>query len=305
MAINYARQDQDGSTMVEFILVIPVLLFMGMGLMQFALIYHAKSVLNYATFEAARTGAVNNAQIEVMRKELGYRLAPIYGGDGSLKMGAMALTRSMVAVNDVTATKIKIVNPTSGSFAAHGIDDTVVDRHGDSHSTLVIPNSHLRFNNDGPKSDGLNIKEANLLQIEVTFGYQMRLPIIDMKLPGVHWIMRNLMISDDDDNWMYYSRGMLPIKSTATVRMQSDAWEHQESPPVVRAFESAFTWVKDKIANGGGETNEHCVEPEAVGSVNPATGLPINNPIEELSASECSVFDDFIDPFSPFNANTC
>jgi len=60
---------QFGTSMVEFLIVIPMLLFVGLGIMQFGLVYHAKSVLNYATFEAARAGAVNNGQVEVMRKE--------------------------------------------------------------------------------------------------------------------------------------------------------------------------------------------------------------------------------------------
>ena len=282
------KDRQQGSSMVEFVIVTPMLMFMGLGIMQFGLIYHAKSVLNYATFEAARAGAVNNAQIEVMRKELGYRLAPVYGGDGSLKMGAMSLARSVVAVNDITATKIEILNPTSDSFVAHGVDKSVKDRHGDSHNTVVIPNSHLRFNKEGPKDDGLSIQDANLLKIEVTYGYQMRLPVIDMKIPGVTWIMRNLMIHVDQDNWMYYTRGMLPLKSTATVRMQSEAWEYQESPPVVRAFEAAFAWVKDQIL-GGGNNPGGCTPNEDGSTTNPTTdsGLDPDTELDTVSETDC------------------
>lgn len=252
------RRSQRGASMVEFVIVTPMLLFMGLGILQFGLIYHAKSVLNYATFEAARAGAVHNAQIEVMRKELGYRLAPVYGGDGSLKVGAMSLARSVVAVNDITATKIKLINPVPESFNAHGFFKDVEDRHGNAHHTRIIPNSHLRFNEGSAKSDGLTLKDANLLKIEVTYGYQMRLPVLDMKIPGVAWVMRNLMIHVDQDNWMYYVRGMLPLKATATVRMQSEAWEYQESPPVVRAFAAAYEWVKDQILGENGDGTVEC-----------------------------------------------
>lgn len=278
---------QLGASMVEFVIVTPMLMFMGLGIMQFGLIYHAKSVLNYATFEAARAGAVNNAQIEVMRKELGYRLAPVYGGDGSLKMGAMSLSRSVVAVNDITATKIKILNPASDSFISHGVPKTVEDRHKNSHNTVVIPNSHLRFNNEGIKNDGLTLQDANLLKIEVTYGYQMRLPVIDMKIPGVRWIMRNLMIHVDQDNWMYYTRGMLPLKSTATVRMQSEAWEYQEDPPVVRAFEAAFEWVKDQILGGDGEGGG--CSPDSQGSTAEQSefGLEEDTAVTVVNEDEC------------------
>ena len=282
------KRKQLGTSMVEFIIVTPMLMFMGLGIMQIGLVYHAKSVLNYATFEAARAGAVNNAQIEVMRKELGYRLAPVYGGDGSLKLGAMSLARSGVAVNDITATKIKLINPLPASFAAHGFLKDVTDRHGSTLNTMTIPNSHLRFNKEGAKSDGLSIQDANLLKIEVTYGYQMRLPVLDMKIPGVTWIMRNLMIHMDQDNWMYYVRGMLPLKSTATVRMQSEAWQYQESPPAVKAFEAAYEWVKDQILNQNSvESHDECRAQTDTVSVVPTTGLPSTEQVAVIDLNAC------------------
>lgn len=293
-----AKDRQLGSSMVEFVIVTPMLMFMGLGIMQFGLVYHAKSVLNYATFEAARAGAVNNAQIEVMRKELGYRLAPVYGGDGGLKKGAMSLARSMVAVNDITATKIKILNPSSDTFSAHGISDSVVDRFDQTIDTTVIPNSHLRYNKEGAKNDGLTIQDANLLKIEVTYGYQMRLPVLDMKIPGVTWIMRNLMLHADQENWMYYSRGMLPLKSTATVRMQSEAWLHQESPPVVRALEAAYRWVSDQILGGDGDTPVGCATgADGYGSSPDTTsGIADNSPIDSIADNDCPATLSIINP---------
>ncbi len=278
---------QLGTSMVEFLIVIPMLLFTGTGIMQFGLVYHAKSILNYATFEAARAGAVNNGQIEVMRKELGYRLAAVYGGDGSLEKGAAAMARSMVAVNDISVTEIQIINPAPASFEQHGVSKDIEDRHGTSRTVNAIPNTHLRFAPDSIKSDGLNIKDANLLKIEVTYGYQLRMPYLDMKIPGVPWIMRNLMIHADQDNWMFYVRGLLPIKSTATVRMQSDAWDFQEQPPVVRAFESAYEWIYEQIEGEplSGEPNNlvDCTGTETeTATSSPAAnefGLPAQEPL--------------------------
>ena len=62
---------QVGSASVEFLIAVPVLLLMGLGGMQTILFYDAKTTLNYATFEAAREGAVSNAQTKSMRSELG------------------------------------------------------------------------------------------------------------------------------------------------------------------------------------------------------------------------------------------
>jgi len=250
-----------GASMVEFIIVAPLLVFMALGIMQFGLIYHAKSILNYATFEAARTGAVNNAQIDVMRKEFGYRMAPIFGGSGSLRDGVNAVVRSVVIAQDPTATKIDILNPTPASYAIHGERKSVVDSHGTTRSVLAIPNTHLRFRDpEEIKQDGLNIQDANLLKIRVTYGFQMRLPFLDMEIPGIKWVMRSLMVKHDPDNWMFYMRGMLPIKATATVRMQSEAWDSQLQPEGERMFDSVYNWR----LNENGEPNKEVINDEEV-----------------------------------------
>jgi len=78
----------------------PVLFLLGMGTLQAGLLYHNKTILNYATYEAARVGATRHAQRKPMRKELGIRLAPIIGGDGSLEKAAGAMARTTFPVVD-------------------------------------------------------------------------------------------------------------------------------------------------------------------------------------------------------------
>jgi len=267
---------QQGSSMVEFLVVMPMLLFTGLAIMQLGLVYHAKTILNYATMEAARAGSVSNGQIEVMRKELGYRLAPVYGGDGSLKKSGMSVVRSMVAVNDISATNIEIISPEPSAFAVHGINKTVTDRHENEIPNVnAIPNSHLRFAPTAIQSDGLSLHDANLLKIQVTYGYQMRLPFLNMKVPGMTWIMRNFLIYADQDNWMYYVRGMLPIKATATMRMQSEMWDHQEDPPIQRLFEAVYNWIEDQLRNDDADTDgvpDGC-DPDNQQPADPNSGL--------------------------------
>ena len=48
---------QRGQSMVEFCIVVPLFLFLLLLILQMVLIYRAKSTLDYATFQAARTGA--------------------------------------------------------------------------------------------------------------------------------------------------------------------------------------------------------------------------------------------------------
>jgi len=104
-------------------MAIPVLLLLGLSTLQGSLIYHGKSTLNYATFEAARTGAVNHAQEGAMRHELGIRLAPLQGGDGSTERAATAILKARTFVENRLQTRIRIINPTINAFNDWGVDD--------------------------------------------------------------------------------------------------------------------------------------------------------------------------------------
>ncbi len=64
--------------MVEFLIVLPVMLMLVMGILQFALIYQAKITLNYAAFQTARAGSINNASIDAMQSAFASNMAPLY-----------------------------------------------------------------------------------------------------------------------------------------------------------------------------------------------------------------------------------
>lgn len=69
---------RNGQAMVEFLIVLPVMLMLVMGILQFALIYQAKITLNYAAFQTARAGSLNNASIDAMQLTFASNMAPIY-----------------------------------------------------------------------------------------------------------------------------------------------------------------------------------------------------------------------------------
>lgn len=69
-----------GATLVEFIVIAPTLLMILLGLMQYATLFHAKSNLNYATFEAARAGSVNHAKPAEIHAAFTRAMTGYYGG---------------------------------------------------------------------------------------------------------------------------------------------------------------------------------------------------------------------------------
>ena len=54
-----------GASMVEFIIVLPILLLLCLGILQFGLLYQAKSTLDYAALQAARPFAPPIARLRV------------------------------------------------------------------------------------------------------------------------------------------------------------------------------------------------------------------------------------------------
>lgn len=205
---------QNGATLAEFLIIAPLVMLIGMATVQASLIYHGKTTLNYATFEAARSGAVHNAQLSSMRSELGLRLAPLQAGDGTAQAAARAIALASVAVEDTTNTHIRVLNPTTAAFEDWGMQSQEYGRR-------VLPNSHLRHREHtiGQRS-GLSLRDANLLKIEVTHGMQLKVPFVNTL------ISRGMMLVDPE-NAIYYLRNRFPLKSVATVRMQSEAFEDE------------------------------------------------------------------------------
>lgn len=189
-------------------------MLVGMATVQAGLIYHGKTTLNYATFEAARAGAVNNAQLSVIREELGIRLAPVQGGDGTPERALIAIAKSSAAVQDRSATQVLVLNPTQSAFDDWGVISRESNRR-------VIPNSHLRHRDyKVGNSSGLNLRDANLLKIEVTHGLELKVPVVGS-------LLSKALLAIDPQNAPYYLRNRLPLTSVATVRMQSEAWEDE------------------------------------------------------------------------------
>lgn len=283
-----------GASMVEFLLVAPVLVFLGMGIVQMGLAYHARNVLDYATFEAARTGAVHQADIEEMRKELAYRLGAIFRGDGSGASVRSAVQNAIVAVNDPVRTQIKIINPTAAAFNDFGVPDPVTGE-------TVLPNSHLQHRStDVGVQSGVTLQDANLLKIEVTHGYELKFPWFDVKLPGVDLVLKEVMSIADPENAPFYLRGQIPMSTVATVRMQSMAKANNVAVPDAapsRPDTEITTLVASNAAspsNSGTENSqdEETVQEECTG----IHGLPTNLPIESIAAgdvaSQCPIHSE-------------
>ena len=79
------RKRQRGVSMIEFTLISPVVLLLGLGMFQLAMLMHTKSALNYAMLEAARVGAFSNGDVDKIIDGLAAGLVPFRGGGSNIQ----------------------------------------------------------------------------------------------------------------------------------------------------------------------------------------------------------------------------
>lgn len=218
---------QRGASLVEFAVVGPILTLIGLTLVQYGMLFFAKSQINHASFLAARAGSTGNASLEAVRKSYGVALAPLYGGGQS--PGELAQAQAAAAADVAAFTRIELLNPTRESFD---------DWHSSAlqarlnESRRVIPNGHQDLPRDGGGNNrsqtgvgagsGQTIQDANLLKLRVTHGYEMRVPVV----AGIYRAYLNWMDPKTD---AFHTRliadGRVPVVTSVTLEMQSDAIE--------------------------------------------------------------------------------
>ena len=178
--INKFSKSQNGHAMTEFVIVIPVLILLIFGTIQIGLIYSAKVTLNYATFQAARLAATNNATYSSLRRGLIRGLAPLYTSSSDLdgikydiSEGVDSNATRRDAKSEVDGyTRIIRLSPSVSAFARNSLN---VNADG----TIEIPNDNLMFRPDNDNFDGVNLQDANLLKIRVQYCYRLMVPIVN------------------------------------------------------------------------------------------------------------------------------
>lgn len=207
-----------GQSLVEFLIVVPVFLFLVLGIVQAVLLFRAKSTLDYAALEAARAGATAGAGMAQIRRGLQRGLTPLFANDPTPEGLSSAFTRAGADVADHAC--VEIVNPTHAAWLQH--------RERDHRGDEVLPNDSLAFRdarvdpNTGPgrPSSGVSVQDANLLKVRVVYRHPLVVPFVDRVLRGASTLVRG-----GADTAMSRGGGerffRLPLESHAIVRMQS------------------------------------------------------------------------------------
>lgn len=170
-----ANAHQSGQALVEYIYVFPILLLLILGAIQFGFIYQTKVTLNYATFVAARQGALNNGKMTEIVEGLTAGMLPLFAHSGNndnkrdMDLLKSAWKLASVQLKDNKLTEITIVNPTAAMYEGF---------RGQSEGGSEIPNDNLMYRSSALVGN-VNIQDANLLKVRVTYCYRMAVPILN------------------------------------------------------------------------------------------------------------------------------
>lgn len=240
-----------GQSMVEVLVILPVMLFLIFATIQFALIYHAKITLNYAAYEGVRAGTLNCdrkladynnkcdsevSQFAAVKEGVARGLAPLYSYYEPSK--ERRKTMHNPAENQVEAfqqgrarifeefdskyeyLRIERLNPDESAFADFAPDG-------------VIANDNLpyRSSTGGDRSKS-SIQDANVLHLRITYWYPLFVPLLDRFIFNVviccknssdpqkcRWARDPVCRSDDP---------RIPLTATGVMRMQSPVEDSKE-----------------------------------------------------------------------------
>ncbi len=208
---------QRGSAMIEFVVVGPILTLIGTIILQYALMFNAKNLVNHASFMAARAGTMGNARLSSVEMAYARALIPLYGGGRNT--GELAQTFAKVQTDLAGNAKIELLNPIKESFDDWG-DEELRQKYG----VRAIPNSSLAFKDPTQikGNSGQNIQDANLIKLKITHGYELKVPLAGTM---IQFMMKWMDSGRDSFATEMYNKRRIPLVTHITMQMQSDPIE--------------------------------------------------------------------------------
>ncbi len=185
----HGSREESGQALVEAAFVLPMMLFLILCILQLTLLQQARIMVEYAAFNAARTGIVHNMNNGVdgsdpspgaatMRNAAVYSILPAWGRTDSLP--ALTATLAAYEVADVPMRaagipqiKVTVLSPSKAAFAAYG-------QH--------LNQQELDFDDMRPA-----VTPSTLLSIQVRYLFELRVPFADKMIRAI-WLASQLGI---------------------------------------------------------------------------------------------------------------
>ncbi|MCL5979316.1 MAG: pilus assembly protein [Gammaproteobacteria bacterium] len=185
-SIQPRQHPEAGASAVEFAIAAPALLLAILGTFQTALLYQARAQLEVAAQEAVRAGTLHGASVDAIRDGLARGLTPLYTHGRDMTALAKGYAAATLAAQQAD---IRILNPTQEAF----VDFAEQTRDPQGQWVKAIPVDHLGYRPTSAGSgSGVNVQDATLLKIQVTYVQPLIMPFIDQIGRGIYQIQQGL-----------------------------------------------------------------------------------------------------------------
>ncbi|EGF32396.1 TadE family protein [Oxalobacteraceae bacterium IMCC9480] len=225
---------QRGTSLLDVLIAVPLLILFAMAILQFGTLYVVRDHFNHAVFMAARAGALAHANIETIQQAYVQALVPLYldGQSSDELLDAKIRAKDMVTgSNDGgenpqrSYARIVLENPTRQNFSDW--NSPLLQYTVGAGSRVIPHNGQVRHASASHGGFGQSFQEANLIRLRIIQGYP----------PGIPWMgrlyLRYLASQDNHSDTTYtdlLGRGLIPLVTTVTLQMQSDAIERLTVP---------------------------------------------------------------------------
>lgn len=197
-------------------MILPVMLLLIFGTIQFALIYHAKITLNYAAFEAVRAGTLGHGKFDEVKEGFSRGLAPLYSYFVSEKDAAEENQKEYQKEGENKKIDVLKATDALGQIDAFQIARNRIYDEFDSENKLIrierlnptpasfldfapdedIPNNNLMYRSSEVEAKSrTSIQDANLLHLRITYWYPLYVPLVNKLIFNVFICHRT---GDDD-----------------------------------------------------------------------------------------------------------
>ncbi|WP_426749164.1 TadE/TadG family type IV pilus assembly protein [Myxococcus sp. Y35] len=206
------ERNQSGQAAVEAAIVLPLFVFLILGILQLGLMHQARLLTKYAAYKAVRAGALNSAKVEEMEKAALAVLLPLLSVPSGVEnrahippVGSAAefqrkwqdLRGNRIPSTSLKHAEVTICGPTQGDVGGGGPE--------------------LDF--DDPRNTaptGWRASHRTKLRVQVTFNYRMIIPFAD-------WVIYQASRNRDVPALMRMRGKDAPVEESADRRDRSEA----------------------------------------------------------------------------------
>jgi hypothetical protein len=251
---NHARAGaQSGQAAVESAIVLPLFVFLILGILQLGLMHQARLLTKYAAYKAVRAGSLHNANVEEMEKAALAVLLPLLSAR-SQGEGGIEFVRPVGSAQEFSTKWNEVVTNQMPGVALKYAEVTVC---GPTREDISASSPELDF--DDPKNtspSGWRESQRTKLRVQVTLNYRMIIPFADWviyqsargrQIPSMLRMgkvtaaeqaktSRRKFASASTPAGTYESAAaqgvyIMPIRATYTMRMQSNFYLNRNSLP--------------------------------------------------------------------------